>query len=103
MAILARKNLKLFGIDNVEVFEGDGTQGYPQNAPYDGIIITAATPEIPQPLIDQLADGGRLVAPVGDRYIQELVTLEKQGERTISESHGGVRFVPLIGKHGWEK
>jgi protein-L-isoaspartate(D-aspartate) O-methyltransferase len=103
VAILARKNLKLFGIDNVEVFEGDGTQGYPQNAPYDGIIITAATPEIPQPLIDQLADGGRLVAPVGDRDIQELVTLEKQGDRMISESHGGVRFVPLIGKHGWEK
>lgn len=102
VAILARNNLKLLGIENVEVFEGDGTQGYPQHAPYNGIIITAATPEIPQPLIDQLADGGRLVAPVGERDVQELVTLEKHGDRMIPESHGGVRFVPLIGKNGWE-
>ena len=102
VAILARNNLKLLGIGNVEVIERDGTQGYPQNAPYNGIIITAATPEIPQPLIDQLADGGRLVAPVGERDVQELVTLEKHGDRMIPEYHGGVRFVPLIGKHGWE-
>ncbi len=102
VAILARNNLKLLGIGNVEVIEGDGTQGYPQNAPYNGIIITAATPEIPQPLIDQLADGGRLVAPVGERDVQELVTLEKHGDRMIPEYHGEVRFVPLIGKHGWE-
>lgn len=103
VAVLARNNLKLLGIGNVEIIEGDGTQGYPQNAPYDGIIITAATPEIPQPLIDQLAEGGRLVAPVGERDVQELITLEKKGDRMIPESHGGVRFVPLIGKHGWEK
>jgi protein-L-isoaspartate(D-aspartate) O-methyltransferase len=102
VATLARNNLRLLGIDNVEVFEGDGTQGYPLNAPYNGIIITAATPEIPKTLIDQLTDGGRLVAPVGERDVQELVTLEKRGDRMISESHGGVRFVPLIGKHGWE-
>jgi len=99
---LARNNLKLLGIQNVEVIEGDGTQGYPQNAPYDGIIVTAATPEIPQALTDQLADGGRVVAPVGGRDIQELVTLEKQGDRMIPQYHGGVRFVPLIGRHGWE-
>jgi len=102
VAILARNNLKLLEIGNVEVIEGDGTQGYPQNAPYNGIIVTAATPEIPPALTDQLAEGGRLVAPVGGRDIQELVTLEKQGDRMISEYHGGVRFVPLIGKHGWE-
>lgn len=102
VAILARNNVTSLGIQNVEVVEGDGTQGYPQNAPYDGIIVTAATPEIPQTLTDQLADGGRLVAPVGGRDIQELVTLEKQGDIMIPECHGGVRFVPLIGKHGWE-
>ena len=102
IAILARNNLTALGIQNVEVIDGDGTQGYLQNAPYDGIIVPAATPEIPKPLTDQLADGGRLVAPVGGRDIQELVTLEKLGDRMISESHGGVRFVPLIGKHGWE-
>lgn len=103
VAILAQKNLTSLGIQNVEVIEGDGTQGYPQNAPYNGIMVTAATPEIPRTLADQLADGGRLVAPVGGRDIQELMTLEKHGSRMIHEHHGDVRFVPLIGKHGWEK
>ena len=102
VANLARTNLKSIGIDNVVVIEGDGTLGYPDNAPYDGIIITAATPEVPQPLIEQLADGGILVAPVGGRDIQDLITLHKQGGSIIQESHGGVRFVPLIGQHGWE-
>jgi protein-L-isoaspartate(D-aspartate) O-methyltransferase len=102
VAILARNNLTSLGIQNVEVIEGDGTLGYPQNAPYNGIMVTAATPEIPQTLTDQLAEGGRLVVPVGGRDLQELVTLEKQGDRMIREYHGGVRFVPLIGRHGWE-
>ena len=102
VATLARNNLKLLGIGNAEVLEGDGSLGYPQNAPYDGIMVTAAAPEIPQALTDQLAEGGRLVAPVGGRDIQELVVLEKRGGRLIPEYHGGVRFVPLIGRHGWE-
>ncbi len=102
VAILARNNLTSLGIQNVEVIEGDGTKGYPQNAPYNGIIVTAAAPEIPRTLTDQLAEGGRLVAPVGERDVQQLMTLEKQGDRMIPEYHGGVRFVPLIGKHGWE-
>jgi protein-L-isoaspartate(D-aspartate) O-methyltransferase len=102
VANLARTNLKSIGIDNVVVIEGDGTLGYPVNAPYDGIIITAATPDIPQPLIGQLADGGILVAPVGGRDTQDLITLRKQGTSFIQESRGGVRFVPLIGQHGWE-
>jgi len=102
VAQLARNNLYALGIENVIVIDGDGTQGYQKNAPYNGIIITAATPEIPRTLTDQLAEGGRLVAPVGGRDIQELVTLEKKGDRVIPEYHGGVRFVPLIGKYGWE-
>jgi protein-L-isoaspartate(D-aspartate) O-methyltransferase len=102
VANLARNNLDALGINNVVIIESDGTLGYPQNAPYNGIIVTAAAPEIPRTLIDQLAEGGRLVAPVGGRDIQELITLEKQGDRMISEYHGGVRFVPLIGKYGWE-
>ena len=102
VAQLARNNLTVLGIENVIVIEGDGTQGYQKNAPYNGIIVTAATPEIPRTLTDQLAEGGRLVAPVGGRDIQELVTLEKKGESLIPEYHGGVRFVPLIGKYGWE-
>jgi protein-L-isoaspartate(D-aspartate) O-methyltransferase len=102
VANLARMNLKSIGIDNVVVIEGDGTLGYPDNAPYDGIIVTAATPDVPRPLIGQLAEGGTLVAPVGGRDIQDLITLHKQGGSIIQESRGGVRFVPLIGQHGWE-
>jgi protein-L-isoaspartate(D-aspartate) O-methyltransferase len=102
VAELARSNLIKLGITNVDLVVGDGTIGYSANAPYNGILITAATPQIPQPLIDQLADGGRLVAPVGDRNIQELVRLSREGNQITRSHHGGVRFVPLIGKHGWE-
>ena len=102
VANLARRNLVTLHCNNVEVVIGDGTLGYPKNAPYDGIIITAATPQVPPPLIDQMAEGGRLVAPVGGREIQELIALEKRGGKVIQNLHGGVRFVPLIGEHGWE-
>jgi protein-L-isoaspartate(D-aspartate) O-methyltransferase len=102
VANLARTNLKAVGIGNVTVIEGDGTLGFPEGAPYNGILITAATPEVPGPLIGQLADGGTLVAPVGGHDIQDLITLRKKGQSFIRESHGGVRFVPLIGRHGWE-
>ena len=101
VATLARANLQAIGITNVTVIEGDGTLGYPENAPYDGIIITAATPEIPRPLIEQLADGGSLVAPVGGQDLQELVAIRKTHGSLTREFHGGVRFVPLIGEHGW--
>jgi protein-L-isoaspartate(D-aspartate) O-methyltransferase len=102
VAALARANLAAVSADNVEIVLGDGTLGYPPGAPYDGIMVTAATQEIPGPLKEQLAEGGRLVAPVGDRAIQELVVLEKHQDRFTQELHGGVRFVPLIGEHGWE-
>jgi protein-L-isoaspartate(D-aspartate) O-methyltransferase len=101
VADLARKNLATIGVKNVRIVVGDGTLGYPAEAPYEGILITAATPAIPRPLIDQLAVGGRLVAPVGDREIQELVSLTRQEQGLVRSSHGGVRFVPLIGEHGW--
>jgi protein-L-isoaspartate(D-aspartate) O-methyltransferase len=101
VAGLARANLAVVGSKNVEVIVGDGTLGYPQNAPYEGIIITAATPSVPRPLIDQLAEGGRLVAPVGARDIQELIRLTKRSGSITEGHHGGVRFVPLIGKCGW--
>ncbi len=101
VAALARKNLADLDIRNVKVIEGDGTLGYPPDAPYDAIIITAATPEIPQPLIDQLAEGGRLVAPVGGREIQELEKVVRRGSTIRRSYFGGVRFVPLIGQHGW--
>ncbi len=102
VADLAKRNLAALHICNVEVIVGDGTLGYPDSAPFDGVLITAATPEVPKPLIGQLAEGGRLVAPVGGREIQELVVLENRNGRVTESFHGGVRFVPLIGEHGWE-
>lgn len=102
VAGLARQNLTALNIENAEIVVGDGTLGYQKNAPYTGIIITAATPQVPAPLISQMAEDGRLVAPVGGRDIQELVVLEKHEGRVSESFHGGVRFVPLIGEHGWE-
>lgn len=103
VAALARANLAAVGAKNVMIVIGDGTIGYPAGAPYNGIIVTAATPEIPAPLKAQLADGGRLVAPVGGRISQELVVLERHGDRFLEELHGDVRFVLLIGEYGWEE
>lgn len=102
VADLARSNLAQLGITNVKLVLGDGTLGYAAETPYNGILVTAAAPLIPKPLIAQLADGGRLVAPVGDRDIQELILICRNGDETIESRHGGVRFVPLIGLHGWE-
>jgi len=101
VADLAKENLEKLGCKNFSIVLGDGTRGYPDNAPYNGIMITAATPEIPKPLIDQLAIGGVLVAPVGGREIQELVTMTKKERGIVRLAHGGVRFVPLIGEYGW--
>ncbi|MEN6443264.1 MAG: protein-L-isoaspartate(D-aspartate) O-methyltransferase [Methanoregula sp.] len=101
VATLAKKNLDTLHYTNIEVIVGDGTQGYPKNSPYDGIIITAATPRVPPPLVNQLADAGRLVVPIGNREVQELVVMEKMNSTVKTEHHGGVRFVPLIGEYGW--
>jgi protein-L-isoaspartate(D-aspartate) O-methyltransferase len=98
----ARKHLEALGITNVTVVVSDGTLGWPGQAPYDGILITASTPEIPPPLIDQLAEGGRLVAPVGGQGYQELVKVEKHQGNVEKTYHGGVVFVPLIGRYGWQ-
>ena len=103
VASLARENLSVSGISTVRVIVGDGTLGYPDRAPYDGVLITAATPSVPPPLIDQLAEGGRLVAPVGSRDLQELIRLTRKGKDLLREFFGGVVFVPLLGEHGWEQ
>jgi len=102
VARIAEENLRRAGIPDVHVIVGDGTLGYPKGAPYQGIIVTAAAPAVPGPLVDQLAEGGRLVAPVGGRDVQELVRLEKRGGEITRTSYGGVVFVPLVGEHGWE-
>jgi protein-L-isoaspartate(D-aspartate) O-methyltransferase len=98
----ARDHLSRLGITNVEVQVGDGTKGDPEKGPYLGILITAATPDVPAPLLTQLADGGRLVAPVGGREVQELIRIRNRGGEMVTEYHGGVCFVPLIGEFGWK-
>jgi protein-L-isoaspartate(D-aspartate) O-methyltransferase len=101
LADLARDLLGELDYDNVVVVEGDGTLGHPDRAPYDGICVTAAAPEIPRPLLDQLTDHGRLVVPVGTREGQELTVVVRDGDQFSRKAVGGVRFVPLIGDQGW--
>ena len=96
VADLAKRNLTRAGIRNVLVLCQDGTLGYAEKAPYNGILITAATPALPEPLLEELADGGRLVAPVGDRDIQELVRVTRNKDEYQTERFGAVRFVPLL-------
>ncbi len=98
----AQEVLNALGYRNITFVVGDGTEGYTPLAPYDRIIVTAGAPFIPQPLVEQLAPGGRLVIPVGHRYEQVLTVAEKdpEGKLHVSE-HGYCVFVPLIGRHGW--
>jgi len=102
LAIKARQLLYELGYTNVEIKIFDGTYGWAEEAPFDGIIVTAGAPDIPQPLVDQLAMGGRLVIPVGDAYVQDLIRVTKTKEEMKKEDLGGCRFVKLIGKYGWE-
>jgi protein-L-isoaspartate(D-aspartate) O-methyltransferase len=96
--------LKKLKYENIKVYTGDGTKGLPEEAPFDGIIVTAAAPEIPKSLLDQLDIGGRLVIPLGDRNTQELILINKDMDNIIVQrSIGAVRFVPLIGEEGWER
>lgn len=98
LAEQARGRLDRLGYDNVTVRCGDGYAGWPEQAPFDVIIVAAAPNEVPQPLIDQLAPGGRLVIPVGDVH-QELVVIEKHEDGSIERhAYGGVRFVPMTGR-----
>jgi protein-L-isoaspartate(D-aspartate) O-methyltransferase len=98
----ARQNLNRLGVNNVAVHVGDGTLGWPQEAPYDAIIITAGTPTMPEGLADQLSVGGRLVAPVGSRWRQMLELWTKQDGGIEKEEVLPVVFVPLIGEKGWD-
>jgi protein-L-isoaspartate(D-aspartate) O-methyltransferase len=103
LAERAKKLLAEMGYGNVEVRMGDGTEGYPLEAPYDGIVVTAACPDIPPPLIEQLAEGGRLVLPVGERYSQILTLVRKEKGKITTEPSIGCIFVPLIGKFGYRE
>jgi protein-L-isoaspartate(D-aspartate) O-methyltransferase len=101
LAKRAEKVLADLGIENVRVLTGDGSEGLVQHMPYNGIIVTAAAPEVPKPLEQQLAQGGRLVVPVGSRMGQVLEVWQRRGEEMVCEKMAPVAFVPLIGKHGW--
>jgi protein-L-isoaspartate(D-aspartate) O-methyltransferase len=102
LAEAAARRLHELGYTNAHVVIGDGTSGLPDQAPFDAIIVAAAAPWAPKPLREQLADGGRLVIPVGGRDEQLLLRLIRNGDDVRTEQLSGVRFVPLIGAHAWE-
>ena len=99
----AREVIAECGSRNISLMLGDGTLGWREYAPYDAILVSAAAPEVPQPLLDQLAEGGRLVAPLGDREEQMLVMVTKRAGRLERRDIAPVRFVPLMGTHGWSE
>jgi len=102
LASFAGANLKRTGYGSVvSVIFGDGTKGLPEHAPYDRIFVAAGAPDIPSPLTEQLAEGGRLLVPVGGRFYQDLIRIEKRGAKLKKENLGGCVFVPLIGEHGY--
>lgn len=103
LAESAAQTLKRLGYDNIQVHVGDGTLGWLPAAPYAGILVTAAAPSAPQPLLDQLDEGGRLVLPVGARSMQMLQVWSRVGGRFEVEEICAVAFVPLLGRHGWEE
>ncbi len=102
LARAAEQVLASLGYTNVHVMLADGTLGWAAEAPFDAILVTAGSPQVPPPLVEQLAMGGRLVIPVGDRYTQTLTRVRRTPEGLKHEYLGGCRFVKLIGRHGWE-
>lgn len=97
----ARATLARLGYGNVHFIDGDGSLGWGGEAPYDAILVTAGSPEVPGALRDQLADGGRLVCPVGTREHQQIKRITRQGSKLLTTAHTDCIFVPLTGKDGW--
>lgn len=97
----ARVTLAASGIKNASYLMGDGTLGWRDYAPYDAILVSAGAPSVPSPLLEQLAEGGRLLIPLGDREIQSLRLITRVGDRFQEQDIYSVRFVPLLGTHGW--
>ena len=98
----ARENIARAGVRNVSLLTGDGTLGWREYAPYDAILVSAGSPTIPQPLVDQLAEGGRMLIPLGGQDVQTLVVLTRKQGNILREDMLPVRFVPLLGQHGWQ-
>ena len=102
-AAAARENLDLQGVDNVEVVVGDGTKGLPEQAPYDGILVSAAFTSVPPPLVQQLSEGGRLVQPIGSGGEEEVILFEKlEGDLVRRRTVTGAHFVRLYGAHAFQ-
>jgi protein-L-isoaspartate(D-aspartate) O-methyltransferase len=97
----AQQQIRALEVNNVSLLVGDGTVGWREYAPFDAILVSAASPDVPAPLLDQLAEGGRLLVPVGDRHEQALVLITRRGDTYDREEYDAVRFVPLLGRHGW--
>jgi protein-L-isoaspartate(D-aspartate) O-methyltransferase len=102
LAIKAQARLAKLGYKNISIQVGDGTLGYPPDAPYDGILVAAVGPLIPPPLLEQLADGGRLIMPVERGDSQTLMRVRREGSAYHEEALIAVRFVPLIGQYGYK-
>lgn len=98
----SRERMLRLGFTNVSIEQGDGSMGWPPSAPYHAILVTAAAPSVPPPLVEQLADGGRLVIPVGGAENQDLIRITKNEGRISQESLYACRFVPLVGRYGWQ-
>jgi protein-L-isoaspartate(D-aspartate) O-methyltransferase len=101
LSAAAEERLMVLGYRNVVYRVGDGSEGWPEAAPFDGILVTAAAPEIPEPLLAQLALGGRIAVPVGDRSLQVLTIAERGASGFRRWTEGACRFVPLIGRHAF--
>jgi protein-L-isoaspartate(D-aspartate) O-methyltransferase len=101
LAHRAENTLESLGFANVRVVVGDGSRGYPPEAPYDRILVTAGAPAVPEALTDQLSDGGRLVIPVGSEGYQKLMIIDRKGDRLTDREGEGCVFVPLVGEYGW--
>ncbi|MBW1701994.1 MAG: protein-L-isoaspartate(D-aspartate) O-methyltransferase [Deltaproteobacteria bacterium] len=102
LLVKARNMLAELGYNNIMFKAFDGTLGWKEYEPYDAIMVTAGAPKIPQPLLDQLAEDGRLVIPVGNKFSQELIKVTRKKGNYVQENLGGCRFVDLVGVHGWK-
>jgi protein-L-isoaspartate(D-aspartate) O-methyltransferase len=99
---MSREAIQRAGVKNVSLLLGDGTVGWREYAPYDAILVSAGAPAVPEPLLDQLAEGGRMLVPVGSLEEQRLVLYRRVNGQIESREVAPVRFVPLVGHHGWE-
>jgi protein-L-isoaspartate(D-aspartate) O-methyltransferase len=103
LLLRARRILDSLGRQNVSLLQSDGSKGWREHAPFDAVLVAAGSPSIPEPLLEQLAEGGRLVLPIGDDSCQELVKVVRRGDEFLKSLLGECRFVKLVGNHGWNE